>query len=174
MPNPAILKGRLYQVIHEHGPMTYEALAQYMQDVSVENIKSCINEDRRKRIKKVFRVVDWRRNIGVRGRPSPIVGLGPEPDAPLPDFTNQHLLAQRRYNEKRAIKQDTTMTESVREEVIKEIEVVQATEVNAGHVGTMVFDSMFAPPTPVKLPSTTTRKYRMSKEFKPSRFGRQA
>lgn len=140
MPNPAILKGRIYQVIFEHGPMTYAKLATYLTDVSEERIKGCINEDRRKRIAKTFRVEDWHRNLEVRGRASPVIAIGKGEDAPLPDFADRLLEANQRYNKKR--------TKQTKQEVETTV--------------SLVFANMFAPTAPIELKGVTARTHRLS------------
>jgi hypothetical protein len=98
--NPGVLKGRIYQVIFEHGPMTYEALLRYIPDALIKKIKDCIVNDRfmnKSNGRKVFRVVAYEAHRGTGGSFHPVIGLGNEPDEPPPVVENAHLDASRRY-----------------------------------------------------------------------------
>jgi hypothetical protein len=147
MAPPAILKGRIRQAILTHGPMTYEELTQHLPDKNVDRIKWCIQEDRRKKDKRIFRVADWKRNYDIRGLPSPIIGIGSEPDAEAPIFTNRLLEANKRYNKKRAAKKKE---EAVRATFNAAVEARAAS----------VFASFVTPTIPVVIKSVPARIYR--------------
>lgn len=157
MAPPAILKGRIRQAILTHGPMTYEELTQHLPDKNIDRIKWCIQEDRRKKDKRIFRVADWKRNYDIRGLPSPIIGIGTEPDAPTPLFTNRLLEANHRYNKKRATKK--------KEEAVRAL-VDVALDARAASV----FASFVTPTLPVVLKSVPARIYRTSNK-EPTRRG---
>lgn len=98
--NPGVLKGRIYQAIFEHGPMTYEALLQYIPDAIIRKIRDCVINDRflnKTNGKKVFQIVGYAPHRGTGGSRHPIIGIGTGPDAPLPVIENAHLEANRRY-----------------------------------------------------------------------------
>ena len=167
MAPPAILKGRIYQVILERGPMLYEVLAQYLPDVPLDRLKWCIQEDRRKGEKRVFRVMDWKRNRGKSGKPSPIIGLGNEPDVPEPDLTKARKEAVDRYNRDIALSRPEQRLSKKEREVLrdqKRIErVIKRHEEEVAQVqAANVFANMFAPVAPIEIKGTRVRQFRTS------------
>jgi len=170
MAPPAILKGRIYQVILERGPMLYEVLAQYLPDVDADRLKSCIQEDRRKpQEKRVFRVVEWKRNLGKRGLPSPIIGIGNEPDAPEPNLKQARKEAIDRYNREIALTRPQQRLSKKERDVLRdqnriaraikhhEEEVVEKRAAN-------VFANILAPATPIEIKGTRKRQFRTSNQ----------
>ncbi len=140
MSNPFVLKGRIYQVIFERGPLMYEEILKFIPDTSLKNLRDCIVMDRfnnKDNGKKVFRITGYKPMRGKGGPPRPIIGLGPEPDVQAPVIKNAANAAKRRYDEK-----VHGVTPAVRAE--------------------RVFANMFSEPTPVKVEPMARRIYKAS------------
>lgn len=147
--------------------MLYEVLAQYLPDVPIDRLKWCIQEDRRKGDKRVFRVVEWKRHIGAHGKPSPIIGIGSEPDAPEPNMAEARKEAVDRYNQEIALSRPEQRLDPKARAVLRdqkrieraikrhEEEVVQVQAAN-------VFANMFAPVAPIEIKGTRARQFRTS------------
>lgn len=169
MPNPAILKGRIYQVIHGHGPLTYEGISKYMLDVPVKRIQWCIQEDRRKKEKRIFRIADWDRHVGTKGAPSPIIGLGNEEDCPPPDGVESRKESVDRYNREMALSRPQQRLskeerEAIREQKRKDREASRQQEELQSALAASVFSNMFAPAAPIEIKGVSVRQYRTSNQ----------
>ncbi len=149
--------------------MLYEVLAQYIQDVPLDRIQWCIQEDRRKKDKRIFRVVEWKRNIGKSGLPSPVIGLGNEPDAPLPNLSEARKEAVDRYNHELALSRpEQRLSDKEREVLRDQKRIDRAIKRHEEEVGAArsanVFASMFTPVAPVDVKGATARQYRTSNQ----------
>lgn len=154
MSNPGILKGRIYQVIFEHGPKTYEELKVYIPDIVRKLVAQCINNDKRHNAPEanVFRIVAYQRNFGKKGDMSPIFGLGPGPDVEKPEAQTNAVAGKWRDMRDR-VKEDTTLTEAERIEKLDELLAEQSAGLEADRVASSVFANMFNLAPAVDIPS---------------------
>jgi hypothetical protein len=156
-------------VLHEQGPLTYEGIGKYMLDVPVNRIQWCIQEDRRKKEKRIFRVHDWDRHVGKSGALSPIIGLGNEEDAEHPDLKQSRTEAVNRYNHEMALSRPERRLskeeqEAIREQKRAEREAAREEAQQAEARAVNVFANMFMPVAPVEVKGTTSRQYRTSNQ----------
>lgn len=116
MSNPFVLKGRIYQVLFERGPMLYEDILKFIPDASIKKLRDCIVMDRfnnKDNGKKVFRVVKYLPTRGTGGSQRPVIGLGSEPDVAPPVIKNAANDAKRRYDLKHGKIAKATRSEMV-------------------------------------------------------------
>lgn len=165
MTNPGILKGRIYQVIFEHGPQTYEGLMKYIPGVVIKNIRTCVSNDRfanKDNGKKVFRVIGYEPTRGKGGSPQPIFALGNEPDVESPVIDNAHRDANGRYYAKKRIERDDSKTEE--EKAVELAILIRDQEQQDRQLArsALVFQSMFGGGLPATIKTDTATTYRTS------------
>lgn len=155
------LKGRIYQVLFEHGPKTYADLLPYLPGLTVYNLQRSINHDKRQYApeRNTFRVVGYHRNIGKQGDMSPIIGLGPGPDVPKPIVEANKEAGRRktqRVSVRRAYRDDPAQCETA----LAALHRRHTEEANDGpDRAARVFASMFLPP-PAPVPKIPRRVYK--------------
>lgn len=165
MSNPGVLKGRIYQVLFEHGPMTYAALLKYIPDAVIRKIQNCVINDRfanKTNGKKVFRVIGYEPTRGKGGSPQPIIALGNEPDVESPVISNAHRDANGRYYARKRIERDESLTEE--EKAVEAAIVLRDQQQQDKQLArsALVFQSMFGGSLPAALETDTARTYRTS------------
>lgn len=151
------IKGRIYQVLLEHGPMTYGMLVEYAPGLTVANIKECVTYDKRHNApeRNTFRVVGYHQNLGKGGDLSPIIGLGAGLDAPKPEVDKVRDASRRACERAKVQRAHRENPEEAAVEIAK-VRYQQAQATNADP-GSRVFASMFAAP-PVPPPMKVTRR----------------
>lgn len=84
--------------------MTVPELVEYL-GLPRNKVNAAMTTARKNHPGKVFRIVRYRKQMGVQGRETPIYAAGPGPDAPRPDFGEVHKQErrQRYYLSNRAI-----------------------------------------------------------------------
>jgi hypothetical protein len=151
------LKGRLYQVLFEHGPKTYEELCVLLPGLTAVAIRRSINHDKRRHApeRNTFRITAYHRNIGRKADMSPIIGLGPGEDAPKPVVASAKE-ASRRRTERVSIARAHRDDPRRAAEELACLQYRHLQEANTADRPERVFASMFAPPpappTPTHIP----------------------
>lgn len=85
MPMPATTRDAITAALKEFGPMSVAEIAEYLGRAR-NVVNTCMTSARRHHPGKFFRIVSYRRQVGVPGRETPIYTTGPGRDAPRPNF----------------------------------------------------------------------------------------
>ncbi|RQO83530.1 hypothetical protein [Acidovorax sp. FJL06] len=97
MPVPPITRDAITAALKECGPMTVPELVEYLGWPRTR-VDSCITTARENHPGKLFRIVRYRKQVGIQGREAAVYAAGPGPDAQRPAFdAEHHLEAKRRY-----------------------------------------------------------------------------
>lgn len=104
MPVPPITRDAITAALKECGPMTVQELIEYL-GWPRNRVDACITTARADHPGKFFRIVRYRKQVGVQGREAAVYAAGPGPDAPRPAFDDVHRreVKQRYYLGNRAI-----------------------------------------------------------------------
>ncbi|MCT6719477.1 hypothetical protein [Acidovorax sp. K2F] len=104
MPKPPITRDAITAALKECGPMTVPELVEHL-DWPRNRVDACITTARENHPGKFFRIVRYRKQVGVQGREAAVYAAGPGPDAPRPTFDDAHKreIKHRYYQGNRAL-----------------------------------------------------------------------
>ena len=97
MPKPPATRDAITAALKECGPMSVPELVEHLGWTRTR-VDACITTARSNHPGKLFRIVRYRKQVGVQGREAAVYAAGPGPDAPRPVFDDAHKLeGKRRY-----------------------------------------------------------------------------
>lgn len=104
MPKPPATRDAITAALKECGPMSVSELVEYL-GWPRNRVDACITTARSNNPGKFFRIVRYRKQVGVQGREAAVYAAGPGPDAQRPAFDGDHQQARahRYYLSNRAI-----------------------------------------------------------------------
>ncbi len=104
MPKPPATRDAITAALKECGPMSVSELVEYL-GWPRNRVDSCITTARSNHPGKFFRIVRYRKQVGVQGRDAAVYAAGPGPDAqkPVVDRAYQQARAHRYYLNNRAM-----------------------------------------------------------------------
>lgn len=104
MPKPPITRDTITAALKECGPMTVLELVEYLGFTRTK-VDGCITQARANHPGRFFRIVRYRKQVGIQGREAAVYGAGPGPDAPRPAFDDAHKreIKHRHYQGNRAL-----------------------------------------------------------------------
>ncbi len=103
MPKPPDTRDAITAALKEMGPMSALELVEHL-GWSRNRVNACMTTARANHPGKFFRIVAYRKQVGVQGRETPIYSAGPGPDAKRPTFDENHVTTRRQgyYQRNRA------------------------------------------------------------------------
>jgi|GEM_PF-1926201 len=95
MPKPPITRDAITAALKECGPMSVMELVEYL-GWSRNRVDACITTARENHPGKFFRIVRYRKQVGIQGREAAVYAAGPGADAKRPTFGAEHQLERKR------------------------------------------------------------------------------
>lgn len=94
MPVPPATRDAITAALRECGPMSVPELVEHL-GWKRNRVNAAMTTARANHPGKFFRIVRFRKQVGVQGRETPIYAAGPGPDAKRPEFGREHVVARR-------------------------------------------------------------------------------